>query len=171
MTTAEYAVGTMAAVAFAALLLAIVRSGPGQERADQGHHDRARHGVVTRAPRAEPGAATAERGAATAELAVALPSLVVVLAVALAAVDLGLAQVRCVDAARLGARLLARGEPAATVLAEVRAAAPDGARLSVTTSGGRVTVSSAARCRPPCGRLAGCRRPSASAQALVEGAP
>ena len=28
MTTAEYAVGTMAAVAFAALLLAVVRSGP-----------------------------------------------------------------------------------------------------------------------------------------------
>ena len=28
MTTAEYAVGTMAAVGFAALLLAIVRSGP-----------------------------------------------------------------------------------------------------------------------------------------------
>ena len=28
MTTAEYAVGTIAAVAFAALLLAIVRSGP-----------------------------------------------------------------------------------------------------------------------------------------------
>ncbi len=28
MTTAEYAVGTMAAVAFAALLLAIVKSGP-----------------------------------------------------------------------------------------------------------------------------------------------
>lgn len=28
MTTAEYAVGTMAAVAFAAVLLAVVRSGP-----------------------------------------------------------------------------------------------------------------------------------------------
>ena len=28
MTTAEYAVGTVAAVAFAALLLAIVKSGP-----------------------------------------------------------------------------------------------------------------------------------------------
>jgi hypothetical protein len=28
MTTAEYAVGTMAAVAFAGLLLAVVRSGP-----------------------------------------------------------------------------------------------------------------------------------------------
>ncbi len=28
MTTAEYAVGTLAAVAFAALLLAVVRSGP-----------------------------------------------------------------------------------------------------------------------------------------------
>jgi hypothetical protein len=28
MTTAEYAVGTVAAVAFAAILLAVVRSGP-----------------------------------------------------------------------------------------------------------------------------------------------
>ena len=28
MTTAEYAVGTLAAVAFAALLLAVVKSGP-----------------------------------------------------------------------------------------------------------------------------------------------
>ncbi len=47
----------------------------------------------------------------------ALPSLVLVLAVALAALDLGVAQVRCVDAARLGARLLARGEAAGPVLA------------------------------------------------------
>ena len=61
---------------------------------------------------------------ATAELAVALPSLVLVLALALAALDLGIAQVRCVDAARVGARLLARGEPAGPVLAEVRAAGP-----------------------------------------------
>ena len=65
----------------------------------------------------------------------ALPSLVMVLAVALAAVDLGLAQVRCVDAARLGARLLARGEPEGAVLAEVRAAAPDGADISVASAG------------------------------------
>ena len=64
--------------------------------------------------------------AATAELAVALPALVLVLAVALAGLDLGVAQVRCVDAARVGARLLARGEPPAQPLAEVRAAAPRG---------------------------------------------
>lgn len=31
MTTAEYAVGTLAAVAFAALLLAVVRAGPVKE--------------------------------------------------------------------------------------------------------------------------------------------
>ena len=115
--------------------------------------------------------ARAERGAATAELAVALPSLVIVLAVALAAVDLGLAQVRCVDAARLGARLLARGEPASTVLAEVRAAAPDGARVTVGTSGGRVTVSVSGAVPAALRLLGGVGTPSASAQALVEGAP
>ena len=111
-----------------------------------------------------------ERGAATAELAVALPSLVIVLAVALAAVDLGLEQVRCVDAARLGARLLARGEPESSVLAEVRAAAPDGARVTVRTSAGRVTVSVSGVVPAALRPLAGVGAPNASAQALVEGA-
>ena len=78
MTTAEYAVGTVAAVAFAALLLAIVRSGPVKSALTEIIVSRARHGVVTRG--AHPGA-----GAATAELAVALPSLVLVLALALGA--------------------------------------------------------------------------------------
>ena len=82
----------------------------------------------------------AEGGTATAELAVALPSLVLVLAVALGAVHLGLDQVRCVDAARLGARALARGEPEAAVLREVAAAAPAGAQLSVTRGEGEVGV-------------------------------
>ena len=111
-----------------------------------------------------------ERGAATAELAVALPSLVIVLAVALAAVDLGLVPVRCVDAARLGARLLARGEPESSVLAEVRAAAPDGARVTVRTSAGRVTVSVSGVVPATLRPLAGVGAPNASAQALVEGA-
>ena len=82
----------------------------------------------------------AEEGTATAELAVALPSLVLVLAVALGAVHLGLDQVRCVDAARLGARALARGEPEGAVLREVTAAAPPGARVSVTRGDGEVSV-------------------------------
>lgn len=77
---------------------------------------------------------------ATAELAVALPSLVLALAIALAAIDLGLAQVRCVDAARLGARLVARAEPGSVVLSEVRRAAPTGAEVVVGRSGDQGTV-------------------------------
>ncbi|GAA4410023.1 hypothetical protein GCM10023168_29250 [Fodinibacter luteus] len=82
-----------------------------------------------------------DRGAATAELAVALPSLVLVLAVALAAVDLGLAQVRCVDAARVGARLLARGEPRDVVLRAAGRAAPPGAQVVLASDDGQVSVS------------------------------
>ena len=118
-----------------------------------------------------PGPGSGERGAATAELAVALPSLVIVLAVALAAVDLGLSQVRCVDAARLGARLLARGEPPGRALVEVRAAAPEGARVSVTTSGTRVTVVVTGEVPAALRPLGGLPAPTASAQAVLEGVP
>ena len=111
------------------------------------------------------------RKAATAELAVALPSLVIVLAVALAAVDLGLSQVRCVDAARLGARLLARGEPQGPALAEVRAAAPEGARVSVTTTGTGVTVVVTGDVPAALRPLGALPAPTASAQALLEGVP
>ena len=119
----------------------------------------------------EPVPRRGERGAATAELAVALPSLVIVLAVALGAVDLGLSQVRCVDAARLGARLLARGEPRGPALAEVRAAAPEGARVSVTTTGTRVTVVVTGDVPPALRPLGGLPAPTASAQAVLEGVP
>ena len=113
----------------------------------------------------------AERGAATAELAVALPSLVIVLAVALAAVDLGLAQVRCVDAARLGARLLARGEPQGESLSEARAAAPADARISVTTSGSRVSVVVTAPAPGTLRALGFLPDPTASASAVLEAGP
>ena len=113
----------------------------------------------------------AEGGAATAELAVALPSLVIVLALALAAVDLGLAQVRCVDAARLGARLLARGEPEGAVLAEVRGAAPDGAEVSLASAGTRVSVLVTAAVPSALRPLGVLPAPSASAQAVLEGVP
>ncbi|HYN66971.1 MAG TPA: TadE family type IV pilus minor pilin [Ornithinibacter sp.] len=105
---------------------------------------------------------------ASAELAVALPALVLVLAVALAAVDLGLAQVRCVDAARVGARLLARGEPEAAAMGEVRAAAPAGARIAVTTGRGRVTVSVTGQVPAVLRPLGAVPAPAASAQALIE---
>ena len=113
----------------------------------------------------------AEHGTATAELAVALPTLLLVLAVALAAVDLGLAQVRCVDAARLGARLLARGEAVGSALAAARAAAPDGAAISATTSGSRVTVVVTGHVPASLRAVGALPAPRASAQALVEAAP
>ncbi|MFB7517404.1 TadE family type IV pilus minor pilin [Streptomyces sp. NPDC056144] len=56
------------------------------------------------------------------------------------------AQIRCVDAARAGARAAARSEPAASAERVARAAAPEGARVSVTRAGDlwRVTVEVAA---------------------------
>ena len=133
--------------------------------------ERAAAAANGRGPTGERHAATDEGGAATAELAVALPSLVIVLAVALGAVDLGLSQVRCVDASRLGARLLARGEPQGRALAEVRAAAPEGARVSVTSTATRVSVIVTGEVPMALRPLGALPAPSASAQALREIGP
>jgi hypothetical protein len=108
---------------------------------------------------------------ATAELAVALPSLVLVLAVALAAVDLGLTQVRCVDAARLGARLVARGEPLPVVLSEVRSAAPDSASVVLGSSGDHGTVTVTGRAPAVLRFLGVVDPPRATAVARLESAP
>ncbi|MGL4744807.1 MAG: TadE family type IV pilus minor pilin [Dermatophilaceae bacterium] len=81
-----------------------------------------------------------ERGMVTAELAVAVPTVVVVLAVCLAAVDLGVRQVRCVDAAGTAARQLARGDPEPAARQQALARVPDGAQVAVTRGGGEVTV-------------------------------
>ncbi|MEV8636728.1 TadE family type IV pilus minor pilin [Streptosporangium sp. NPDC051023] len=70
----------------------------------------------------------------TAETAVALPALVVVLAAALWAVAVVGAQLECVDAAWAGARAASRGEPLDRVRGGVLAAAPPGARVTVTRS-------------------------------------
>jgi hypothetical protein len=112
-----------------------------------------------------------EGGAATAELAVALPTLVLVLASALGALDLGVSQIRCVDAARLGARLLARGEPAGAALAEVTRAAPDGARVRTRAADGHVTVVVTADVPQVLAALAVVPRPSATAVARLEITP
>jgi len=55
------------------------------------------------------------------------------------------ADIRCVDAAREGARAAARGDPVPVVVAAARRAAPAGARVAVSSGGGlvRVSVSSA----------------------------
>lgn len=112
-----------------------------------------------------------EVGAATAELAVALPALVLVLAVALAAVDLGVAGVRCVDAARAGARQLARGEPAASAVDEALRLAPPGASVTTSSSGGRVAVEVTGRLPVLLRPLGGLSPPRATATARLEDAP
>ncbi|MGY1812984.1 TadE family type IV pilus minor pilin [Blastococcus sp. SYSU D00820] len=84
----------------------------------------------------------------TAETAVVLPVLLLVLAGAVAAVVVVGGHLRCVDAAREGARAAARGEPVAVVRALVAAAAPDGARTTVAVSDDEVRVTVEAEIAP-----------------------
>ncbi|WP_041775565.1 TadE family type IV pilus minor pilin [Blastococcus saxobsidens] len=90
----------------------------------------------------------AEDGMVTAETAVVLPVLLLVLVGAVAAVTVVGAQLRCVDAAREGARAAARGEDVATVAGWAGRAAPDGARTTVATGAGEVRVRVTAEVTP-----------------------
>jgi Flp pilus assembly protein TadG len=85
-------------------------------------------------------------GMATAELAVVLPALVLVVGAALTAVSVLLSQLRCVDAAREGARAAARGEPAEVVRSAAVRVAPAAAAVDIGREGEvvRVTVSATA---------------------------
>ena len=77
----------------------------------------------------------AGRGAVTAEFAVALPAVLLVLGLLLAGSAAGLTQLRLEEAARAGARALARGEDAAAVGGIVRQLAGESARSTVTADG------------------------------------
>jgi hypothetical protein len=81
-----------------------------------------------------------DRGMVTAELAVAVPVVVVVLALGLSAIRLGIDEVRCVDAARLAARALARGDSEGSARALAASAAPPGAAVVVAASGAGVSA-------------------------------
>ena len=109
-----------------------------------------------------------DTGSVTSEFALALPAVLVLLALALGAVRVVLTQVQCVDAARAGARVAARGEAPDVVRATAADLAPDGAGVSVTRSSGHVVVevSSGARLVGPLGGPVLAR---ASATAAVEG--
>ena len=84
----------------------------------------------------------------TAETAVVLPVLLFVLAGAVAAVTVVGAQLRCVDAAREGARAAARGEDTSLVTTLAGRAAPDGAATTVAVAGATVTVTVTAQVAP-----------------------
>lgn len=107
----------------------------------------------------------ADRGAVTAEAAVVLPVLAVfalaLLWVLVAAAD----HIRCLDAARAGARAAARSEPEAAVLAAARDAAPQGARVEMGRAGELWRIRVEAPTRGP-GRLT--LTLSAEAAALAE---
>ena len=93
-------------------------------------------------------AVSGETGSVTAETAVALPVLVLVVAV-LFGVTRGIdAELSVQDAARIGARAAARGEPAAEVERLAATVAPAGATVEVTHAGGLVDVVVHARIRP-----------------------
>jgi hypothetical protein len=78
-------------------------------------------------------------GMVTVEAAVSLCAFVTVLAMVLAGMDVVLDQLRCTDAAREAARLVARGERALAGNA-VAKIAPRGSAVSVATHGYEITV-------------------------------
>src|SRR6185437_6821586 len=96
-----------------------------------------------------------------------LPALALLLAVGLWSVAVAGAQLRCVDAARDGARAAARGESDAMVVAATIAAAPQGAQVDVHHDGSVVVVVSA-RVGGGLGALAAIAAPTVSATAAAD---
>jgi hypothetical protein len=70
----------------------------------------------------------------TAETAMVVPFLVALALALVWMVNLGVVQVRLVDAAREGARMSARGDDRATVVEAVEQMAPEGSVVTVTES-------------------------------------
>ncbi|MDN4644605.1 TadE family type IV pilus minor pilin [Arthrobacter sp. PsM3] len=85
------------------------------------------------------------RGAVTAEFAVALPAVMLLLALLLAGSAAGVTQLRLEEAARAGARALARGEDAGAVGAIVRRLAGDSAASAVASEGEWLSVTVSGR--------------------------
>lgn len=90
-----------------------------------------------RSGRREPGNA---HGAVTAEFAVALPAVLLLLALLLAGASAGVTQLRLEEAARAGARALARGEDPSAVQGIVRTLAGTSATASVAADGEWLSV-------------------------------
>jgi Flp pilus assembly protein TadG len=92
------------------------------------------NGVVPRRHRAG-----SDSGMVTVEAAIALCAFVTVLGLVLAGMSTVLDQIRCTDAAREGARLVAMGERAA-VTDTVRRIAPGDATVAIATQGDGIVV-------------------------------
>ncbi|WP_308035566.1 TadE family type IV pilus minor pilin [Streptomyces pseudogriseolus] len=81
----------------------------------------------------------------TAESAMVLPVLVLVMAALVWGLMAVAAQIKCVDAARAGARAAARQDPPDAVVEVTREAAPAGARITVRRDAEQVRVTVVAR--------------------------
>jgi len=104
----------------------------------------------------------------TAEFAVVLPAVVLVLGLSLGAMGLALDQIRCVDAARAGARAASRGDSYAAVTQVARRAAPSRALVSMAASGDLVQISVVSRPRVAAGLLPGWLQAGSTASAVRE---
>jgi TadE-like protein len=85
-----------------------------------------------------------EEGSATVETALVIPVLILVTVALCGVVSAMATQIRCVDAARLGARAAARGETDDAVEAAVLSAVPKGTRMTLARADGLVRVDVAA---------------------------
>jgi hypothetical protein len=83
----------------------------------------------------------------TAESAVVLPVLVMFAMALVWGLLVVAAQIQCVDAARTGARAAARQDPPDAVVELTRAAAPRGAKVTISREGDQVRVAVVAK--PP----------------------
>ena len=106
----------------------------------------------------------------TIETAFGLMALVMVTAFGVFALAVGVAQIRCVDAARDTARSAARGETLSASRAVGIRTAPSGAIVTVARSGDRVSVSVQAQVRAP-GLLARLGSVAVHAQSSVDAEP
>ena len=93
------------------------------------------------------------RGAVTAEFAVALPAVLLLLGMLLAGSAAGITQLRLEEAARAGARALARGEDPAAVDGIVRKLAGPSASSAVVPGGEWMSVTVSDRAAGPLGRM------------------
>lgn len=93
------------------------------------------------------------RGMVTAETAVALPVLLLVTVALAWLLAVGVAQLRCIDAARDAARMIARDDSAGAARARAEAVAPPGAVVDIEFADGIARVRVRYRADPPSGLL------------------
>lgn len=81
-----------------------------------------------------------DSGLVTIELALGLIVFACFLLLGLSAISLGVDHLRCAEASRVGARLAARAESTAIVIAGAHQSAPEGSRITVGSEGANVVV-------------------------------